>query len=69
VAAHFDLRQVGDDLARRLTRLFLPGDDGRRPALGAGPLAGDPHWRDHVLFYEYFHGDTGAGPGAGHQTG
>ena len=54
----------------RLTRLFLPDDDGRRPCHGDDRrYANDPHWRDLVLFYEYFHGDTGRGIGASHQTG
>jgi len=63
------LGQVGDDLAARLTRIFLVGADGTRPVLGATPTAPDQHWRDHVLFYEYFNGDTGEGLGASHQTG
>ena len=64
------LSQVADDLARRLISIFLPGPDGRRPVQGAsGLLAGDPAWRDLVWFHEYFHGDTGAGLGASHQTG
>jgi hypothetical protein len=65
-----NLKEVAQELARRLTRLFLRGPDGRRPALGEHPkLQGDPHFRDHLLFYEYFHGDTGRGVGASHQTG
>lgn len=64
------LREVADELGRRLTRLFLKGTDGQRPVLKEHPkLATDPHFRDHVLFYEYFHGDTGRGVGASHQTG
>jgi hypothetical protein len=62
--------QVAVELTRRLTRLFLRGPDGRRPCLGAGAkLQDDPHFRDYLLFHEYFHGDTGAGLGASHQTG
>ena len=64
------LWEVAAELSRRLTRLFLRGPDGRRAA--HGPIErfqSDPHWRDHLLFYEYFHGDTGAGLGASHQTG
>ena len=61
---------VANELACRLTRLFLKGEDGERPVLKYHPkLAGDPHFRDYVLFHEYFHGDTGRGVGASHQTG
>ena len=64
------LRQVADELRRRLARLFLRNPDGRRPVLGENHmLQNNPHFRDHVLFYEYFHGDTGRGIGAAHQTG
>jgi hypothetical protein len=64
------LWQVAAELSHRLTRLFLRGTDGRRPVHGgAEKFRSDPHWRDLVLFYEYFHGDTGAGLGASHQTG
>jgi hypothetical protein len=64
------LRDVAADLSNRLTRLFLTDESGRRPAFGAqNVMQVDPHWRDHLLFYEYFHGDTGAGLGASHQTG
>jgi hypothetical protein len=64
------LREVADDLRQRLTGTFLRGPDGRRPVHGGSPtFQGDPHWRDHLLFYEYFHGDNGAGIGASHQTG
>jgi hypothetical protein len=64
------LEEIADDLSARLTRLFLRGPDGRRPIYGDNPrLQSDPHFRDHVLFYEYFHGDTGHGLGASHQTG
>ena len=56
--------------SRRLTRIFLRGPDGRRPVHGdAARFRDDPQWRDLLLFYEYFHGDTGAGIGASHQTG
>ena len=65
-----DLWQVAAEISRRLTRIFLPGKDGRRPFAGSADLFNkDPHWRDLVLFYEYFHGDNGAGIGASHQTG
>ncbi|MGE3512258.1 MAG: glucosidase, partial [Vicinamibacterales bacterium] len=64
------LDQVADELSMRLCRLFLPAADGARPALGDHPkFRQDPHFRDHPLFYEYFHGDTGRGVGASHQTG
>jgi hypothetical protein len=65
-----NLFEVAMDLARRLTRIVLKGEDGRRPVYGGTKkFQTDPHWRDYVLFYEYFHGDNGAGLGASHQTG
>jgi hypothetical protein len=65
-----NLKQVAGELSRRLVRIFLPDEQGRRPCHGGDPrYADDPHWRDLVLFYEYFHGDTGRGVGASHQTG
>jgi hypothetical protein len=65
-----DLWQVAAEISRRLTRIFLRDDKERRPVYGATELfQSDPHWRDLLLFYEYFHGDNGAGLGAGHQTG
>jgi len=64
------LFEVAAELARRLTATFLPDADGRRPVYGGTEkFQTDPHWRDLVLFYEYFHGDNGAGLGASHQTG
>ena len=64
------LGEVADELARRIGRLFLPDEEGRRPVAGDHEkLQRDPHFKDHVLFYEYFHGDTGRGVGASHQTG
>ena len=61
---------AADELCRRLARIFLRNDEGIRPVFGREPLfQEDAHWRDHVPFYEYFHGDTGAGLGASHQTG
>lgn len=64
------LGQVADDLADRLTRIFLRDATGRRPVLGDNDyMQSDPHWRDLVPFYEYFDGDTGRGVGASHQTG
>jgi hypothetical protein len=64
------LWEVAGEISRRLTRIFLRDPEGRRPVHGgSGRFQTDPHWRDLVLFYEYFHGDTGAGVGASHQTG
>jgi hypothetical protein len=64
------IEDVANELAARLTRIFLPDASGRRPVFAHHPrLQNDPHFRDHVLFYEYFHGDTGRGVGASHQTG
>ena len=65
-----NLRRVALELSTRLAGLFLPDANGRRPCNGDDPrFATDPHWRDLVLFNEYFHGDTGRGLGASHQTG
>jgi Glycosyl hydrolase family 63 C-terminal domain len=65
-----NLWHVTTELSRRLTRLFLSGPDGRRPVYGGTEkFQHDPLWRDFLLFYEYFHGDNGAGIGASHQTG
>jgi hypothetical protein len=64
------LYQVAEEIARRLAAIFGRGSDGRRPVHGAArKFQEDPHWRDLLLFYEYFHGDNGAGLGASHQTG
>jgi hypothetical protein len=64
------LAEVADEISRRLTGTFLRGRDGRRPVHGTHEqFQGDPHWRDLILFYEYFHGDNGRGVGASHQTG
>jgi hypothetical protein len=64
------LYQVAEELARRLAKIFLKDRDGRRPVYGGTrKFQEDPHWRDLILFYEYFHGDNGAGLGASHQTG
>jgi hypothetical protein len=64
------LSQIADDLSARLCRLFLRRADGSRPALGGNPvIRNDPGYRDKLLFHEYFHGDTGEGLGASHQTG
>jgi hypothetical protein len=65
-----DLWQVAAEISRRLTHIFLRDDQGRRPVYGATEVfQSDPYWRDLVLFYEFFHGDNGAGLGANHQTG
>ncbi|HEY9428589.1 MAG TPA: hypothetical protein VIR34_15640 [Gemmatimonadaceae bacterium] len=64
------LDAIAEELTSRLTRIFLPGPDGRRPGSRQhGTLADDPHFRDYVLFHEYFDGDDGRGLGASHQTG
>ena len=65
-----NLFEVSSEIAARLTRIFLRDEHGRRPVYGGtAKFQTDPHWRDHLLFYEYFHGDNGAGLGASHQTG
>jgi len=67
---HMNLYQVAEEIARRLVTIFLKDSQGRRPVYGGNKkFQDDPHWRDLVLFYEYFHGDNGAGLGASHQTG
>jgi len=67
---YVNLAGVAADLSRRLSSIFLRDEAGRRPVYGgAERFQTDPHWRDYVLFYEYFHGDNGAGLGASHQTG
>ena len=64
------LGEVATELSRRLIKLFLRNDKGERPIYGGQRVfQDDPHWRDHILFNEYFHGDNGAGLGASHQTG
>ena len=65
-----NLWEVAENISHRLTRIFLRGPDGRRPLYGGTEIfQTDPHWRDLIQFYEYFHGDNGAGLGASHQTG
>jgi hypothetical protein len=65
-----NLYEVAEELARRITCTFLKDADGNRPVYGGtAKFQKDPHWRDLILFYEYFHGDNGAGIGASHQTG
>lgn len=63
------LAEIAADLSQRLIRLFLPAEGGRPIYGDQQTFQDDPHWRDYVLFYEYFHGDNGAGLGASHQTG
>jgi len=65
-----NLREVAADISRRLIRIFLRDESGRRPVYGGlGKFQSDPHWRNLIQFHEYFHGDNGAGIGASHQTG
>jgi Glycosyl hydrolase family 63 C-terminal domain len=64
------LWEAAGEISRRLTRIFLQGEDGRRPVFGGlQKFQTEPEWRDHIYFHEYFHGDNGAGIGASHQTG
>jgi len=65
-----NLFEVAREISARLTRIFVRDEQGRRPVYGGTEkFQTDPHWRDYILFYEYFHGDNGAGLGASHQTG
>ena len=65
-----NLFQVGREIANRLTSIFLRDASGRRPVFGGTEkFQSDPHWKDNILFFEYFHGDNGAGLGASHKTG
>jgi hypothetical protein len=65
-----NLQEVARELATRLTRIFQADEHGRRACYGSDArFATDPHWRNLVLFHEFFHGDTGQGLGASHQTG
>jgi hypothetical protein len=65
-----NLFEVSKEISDRLTRIFTRDDQGRRPVYGGTEkFQTNPHWRDHILYYEYFHGDNGAGLGASHQTG
>jgi hypothetical protein len=70
-SAHsMNLGNIADELARRLISIFLPDDNNHRPCFGQHSIfSKDPHWRDYLLFFEYFHGDNGKGLGANHQTG
>jgi hypothetical protein len=64
------LFEVAKEIARRLSAIFVRDDNGKRPVYGGTKkFQDDPHWKDYILFYEYFHGDNGAGLGASHQTG
>src|SRR5262249_49839465 len=64
------LPEMARAIVDRLIRIFTPDPSGRRPVNGGTrKFQEDPHWREHILFYEYFHGDNGAGLGASHQTG
>ncbi len=65
-----NLYQIAADISKRLSLIFLRNDQGLRPVYGGTEkFQQDPHWKDYILFYEYFHGDNGAGIGASHQTG
>src|SRR5262249_41640218 len=67
---YMTLYQVAQEIVTRLCSIFLEDDTGRRPVYGATRhFRSDPYWRDLILFYDYFHGDNGAGIGASHQTG
>jgi hypothetical protein len=67
---YLTLKEVADELSQRLMRLFLRDQSGRRPFNGNNEMMqSDPHWRDYLLFHEYFHGENGTGLGASHQTG
>jgi hypothetical protein len=67
---HMTLWEVAAEISRRLSGIFLRDENGARPVHGGDAVyRDDEHWRDLVLFYEYFHGDTGRGVGANHQTG
>jgi hypothetical protein len=67
---HLALFEVAKEISRRLAGIFLRDANSKRPVYGgAKKFQEDPHWKDYILFYEYFHGDNGAGLGASHQTG
>ncbi len=67
---YMTLFEVAKEISRRLSNIFLRDEHGRRPVYGGTKkFQEDPHWRDYILLYEYFHGDNGAGMGASHQTG
>jgi hypothetical protein len=65
-----NLYEIAENLAHRLVSIFTPNTEGLRPVFGSQQtFQSDPNWKDYLLFYEYFHGDNGAGIGASHQTG
>jgi hypothetical protein len=67
---YMTLFEVAQEISRRLAATFLRDESGKRPVYGGiARFQNDPHWRDLILFHEYFHGDNGAGLGASHQTG
>jgi hypothetical protein len=67
---YMNLYEVAQEIEHRLANIFLRDEDGRRAVYGGTQkFQEDPQWRDYILFYEYFHGDNGAGIGASHQTG
>jgi hypothetical protein len=67
---YMTLFEVAKEISRRISSIFVRDDTGKRPVYGgAKKFQSDPYWRDYILFYEYFHGDNGAGLGASHQTG
>ncbi len=67
---YMTLFEVAQEIGKRLSRIFVRDENGNRPLYGGTKkFQDDPHWRDYILFYEYFHGDNGAGLGASHQTG
>jgi hypothetical protein len=67
---YFTLDEVADELSKRLLKIFRADENGRRAVFGDNELLQkDPHFRNYILFYEYFHGDNGRGVGASHQTG
>ena len=67
---YMTLFEVAKEIARRLSSIFLRDANGKRPGYGGTKkFQEDPYWKDYILFYEYFHGDNGAGLGASHQTG
>jgi hypothetical protein len=70
ILCSMNLSEVAGELAHRLTNIFMRNENQKRPLYDeAGKFQTDPHWRDYLLFYEYFHGDNGTGLGANHQTG
>jgi hypothetical protein len=65
-----NFQELAKDLAERMIRIFTRNESGKRPVHGSSKkFQEDPHWRDYILFYEYFHADDGSGLGASHQTG